>query len=295
MVKQKTGSKLKRNNFVDWIIIIFFLLLISVTLVPILNILSLSVSDDYMAIHNKGMLFPDFAHTSLAAYGAILSSSSIYKSVLMSLIYIVVATAIHIAVTICGGFSISLKTLPGRNVMITILTITMLFGGGLIPTYLTISSYNLIDTFWVFVLPSAANAYHMILMKNFISQLPEEMIEAAELDGANPFFILIRIIVPLSVPVLATLSLFFAVGKWNDWSTAFFYVKTEKWLYPFQNVLRVFVVNSGDSDKTGIDLSGMGEAFRSAMIVVSILPVTIMYLFMQRYLVKGLVVGSVKG
>lgn len=295
MVISKKKSKLKRNNYVDWLIIIFFLLLVSVTLVPILNILSLSVSDDYMAIHNKGMLFPSWEHTTLAAYGAILQSSSIYKSFLMSLIYIVVATTIHIAVTICGGFSISLKTLPGRSLMITILTITMLFGGGLIPTYLTISSYNLIDTFFVFVLPGAANAYHMILMKNFISQLPEEMIEAAELDGANSLYILLRIIVPLSVPVIATLALFFAVGKWNDWSTAFFYVKDEKWLYPFQNVLRVFVVDAGDSDKTGIDLSGLGEAFRSAMIVISILPVTIMYLFMQRYLVKGLVVGSVKG
>lgn len=295
MVMTKKVSKLKRSNYVDWLIVLFFLLLVSVTLVPILNILSLSVSDDYMAIHNKGMLFPSFGHTTLAAYGAILQSSSIYKSFLMSLIYVITATAIHIAVTVCGGFSISLKTLPGRSLMITILTITMLFGGGLIPTYLTISSYNLIDTFFVFVLPGAANAYHMILMKNFISQLPEEMIEAAELDGANSLYILLRIIVPLSVPVIATLALFFAVGKWNDWSTAFFYVKDEKWLYPFQNVLRVFVVDAGDSDKTGIDLSGLGEAFRSAMIVISILPVIIMYLFMQRYLVKGLVVGSVKG
>ena len=143
MVKVKKTSKLKRNDYVDWLIILFFLGLVSITLIPVLNILALSVSDDYMAIHNKGMLFPKFGHTSLAAYGAILSSTSIYKSFLMSLVYVITATAIHIGVTICGGFSISLKTLPGRSVMITILTITMLFGGGLIPTYLTISSYGL--------------------------------------------------------------------------------------------------------------------------------------------------------
>ena len=126
MVMTKKTSKLKRSNYVDWLIVLFFLLLVSVTLIPILNILSLSVSDDYMAIHNKGMLFPSFGHTTLAAYGAILQSSSIYKSFLMSLIYVITATAIHIAVTVCGGFSISLKTLPGRRFMITILTITNL-------------------------------------------------------------------------------------------------------------------------------------------------------------------------
>lgn len=296
MVKQKKMKFSRRkNNVVDYLIILFFLLLVSVTLVPLLNILSLSVSDDYMAIHNKGMLFPTWGHITIDAYRAVLGSSAIYRSFLMSLVYIVVGTSIHIGVTICAGFAISIKKLPLRNLMLSILLLSMLFGGGLIPTYLTISSYGLIDTFWVFVLPSAANAYHIILIKNYIGHLPAGMIEAAEIDGANAFNILYKIIIPLSVPIIATLSLFFAVGKWNDWGTAFFYVKKEKWLYPFQNVLRVFVVDAGSADKTGIDLSGLGEAFKSTMIVISILPVTIMYLFMQKYLVKGLFVGSVKG
>ena len=294
MVKQIKSYR-NRNNFVDYLIIIFFLVLVSITIVPLLNILSLSVSDDYTAIHNKGMLFPTWGHITINAYWAVLSSVSIYKSFLMSMVYVISGTAIHIAVTICAGYAISIKKLPLRNFLLSILLLSMLFGGGLIPTYLTISSYGLIDTFWVFVLPIAANAYHIILIKNYIGQLPDGMIEAAEIDGASAFTILLRIVLPLSIPIIATLSLFFAVGKWNDWATAFFYVKKAKELYPFQNVLRVFVVDAGSADKTGIDLSGLGEAFKSTMIVISILPITIMYLFMQKYLVKGLFVGSVKG
>ena len=192
------------------------------------------------------------------------------------------------------GYVLSIKRLPGRNALLLFVLFTMLFNGGLIPNYLTISSYNLIDNFWVLVLPGAVSGYSIVLMKNYIAQIPASMKEAAEIDGASPTYIMCVIIIPLSVPIIATLSLFCAIGKWNDWTTAFFYIKQEKWLLPFQNVLQSLVVNTDTTNTNNIDLSNLGEAFKNALIVVSIIPVTIAYLCAQKYFIKGLFIGSVK-
>ena len=291
MVKNK---KLKSLNVVDYLIMAFFIVFVLISLVPLLNILSLSISDNYSAIHNKGMLFPDFKHTSFNAYKAVFNSSAIYTSFLISILITVVATLVHIAVTICAGYVLSIKRLPGRNALLLFVLFTMLFNGGLIPNYLTISSYNLIDNFWVLVLPGAVSGYSIVLMKNYIAQIPASMKEAAEIDGASPTYIMCVIIIPLSVPIIATLSLFCAIGKWNDWTTAFFYIKQEKWLLPFQNVLQSLVVNTDTTNTNNIDLSNLGEAFKNALIVVSIIPVTIAYLCAQKYFIKGLFIGSVK-
>ena len=291
MVKNK---KLKSLNVVDYLIMAFFIVFVLISLVPLLNILSLSISDNYSAIHNKGMIFPDFKHTSFNAYKAVFNSSAIYTSFLMSILITVVATLVHIAVTICAGYVLSIKRLPGRNALLLFVLFTMLFNGGLIPNYLTISSYNLIDSFWVLVLPGAVSGYSIVLMKNYIAQIPASMKEAAEIDGASPTYIMFVIIIPLSVPIIATLSLFCAIGKWNDWTTAFFYIKQKKWLLPFQNVLQSLVVNTDTTNTNNIDLSNLGEAFKNALIVVSIIPVTIAYLCAQKYFIKGLFIGSVK-
>ena len=292
MVSKK--YKLKKINYVDILIVLFFVLLISVSLVPLLNILSLSISDDYIAIHNKGMLFPNFNHVSFDAYKAVFNSSAIYQSFFMSVLVTIVATLIHITVTICAGFALSDREMPFRNSLLFFVLFTMLFNGGLIPTYLAISSYGLTDNFLVLVLPGAVSGYSIVLMKNYICQMPKSMKEAAEIDGASPIVLLINIIVPLSGPIIATLCLFCAVGKWNDWTTAFFYIKEARHLWPFQNVLQTIVVNTDSSNAENIDLSKLGEAFKNALIVVSIIPVTILYLCTQKFLVKGLFIGSVK-
>lgn len=298
MVKTKLFNrekKLKSYNYVDWLIIAFFLLLVVISLIPMLNILSLSVSDKLDALKNKAMLFPNFKNMTLGAYSAVFTSDAVYTSLLVSLGTTVVATLLHMLVTVLGGFAISNKKLPGRTLMLVFLVITMLFGGGLIPGYLTISSYGLIDTFWVLVIPGAVGAYSIIMMKNYIINIPESLKESAEIDGANPLVILFQIIVPLSVPIIATLSLFCAVGKWNDWATAFFYIKENKILWPFQNVLQNIVVNLETSNSTGINFAEMGEAFKNALIVISIVPVIFLYLFAQKYFIKGIFIGSVKG
>ncbi len=293
MVKQKT-KKLKRANWVDWCIAIFFFLLISISILPMMNIFSLSISDDYATIADPGMMLPMAGHISFVAYGAVFSSQAVYTSFLVSLLVCALATIIHISVTTLTGFVLSNRKLPGRNVMMMFILITMLFGGGLVPTYLVISSYGMLDTIWVMVLPGAISGYSIILMKNFIINIPTSLIEAAEIDGASPIYVLIKIIVPLSIPIIATLALFCAVGKWNDWMSGYLYIKKNRWLWPFQNVLQNLIVNSDSNNSWGMNLSEYGEAYKNALIIISLLPVVLMYLFAQKYLIKGIFIGSVK-
>ena len=292
MVKRKG---LRGGNVVDWLIVAFFALYVLIALFPILNVLSLSFTKNEYAILHKGLIYINFKHFTLTPYAAVFRSKAIYTSLLISIVITAMATLIHVATALLAGFTLSIKKLPFRKVLMFFVLFTMLFNGGLIPTYLTISSYQMVDTFWVLVLPGAVSAYSVILMRNFISNIPSSLIEAAELDGANPFQVLIRIVIPLSGPIIATVALFCAIGKWNDWTTAVIYIKANRWLWPFQNVLQNIVVDADLSNTVGIDLSNAGIAFSNALIVVSIIPVTLMYLFAQKFLVKGLYIGAVKG
>lgn len=290
----KKKRKLKSANAVDVCINIFFGVVVSVSLIPLLHILALSVSDEYAVLSNPGRLFPDFSHMSFMPYVAVFRSTIIYSSLGISFSIVILATLINMIFTICCGFVLSKKQLPGRNAMMYFVLFTILFGGGLIPTYLTVSSYGLVDTYWVLVLLGAVNGYNIIFMKNFINGIPQSLVEAAEVEGANVFQVLAHIIVPMSKPVIATLSLFCAVGKWNDWSTAYIYIYNAKWLKPFQNVLQDIVVNPDTSNAYGLDLSEFGTAFQNSLIIISLIPVVVLYLLTQKYLVKGLFVGSIK-
>ncbi|MDE6398912.1 MAG: carbohydrate ABC transporter permease, partial [Clostridiales bacterium] len=218
---------------------------------------------------------------------------AIYTSFLLSVAITVFATVIHLVTALLAGFALSIKKLPFRRLMMFLVLFTMLFSSGLIPYYLTLSSYRMVDTIWVLFLPGAVSPYSIFLTRNFISNIPDSLKEAAELDGANPFWMFIRIIVPLCVPIIATLALFCAVGKWNDWTTAAIFIKSKHELRPFVNVLQNVVVNPDPQNATGVEKGGI--AFSNALIVMSIIPVTIMYLCTQRFLLKGLLVGSVKG
>lgn len=291
MVKKRGKNK---NNFVDWLIVAFFGIWVAISLIPLFNIFSLSLADDKTALAHPGMLLPPLKTSTFGSYKAIFKSEAIYRSFLISLLVTAIATTIHIATTLLSGFVLSNKRLPGRNALLFFILITMLFGGGLIPTYLVISSYGMVDTMWVLILPGAVSGYSIILMKNFISNIPASLIEAAEVDGANPFYILVRIVAPLSVPIIATLALMCAVGKWNDWMTGFIYIKKNKLLWPFQNVLQTLVVNADTQNSVGMDLSKFNESFKNALIVVSLIPVIVIYLFAQRFLIKGIFIGSVK-
>lgn len=287
MVKAKN-----KFNAVDAVITVVILLLVVITIVPFMNLISLSLSSNKAILENRNLLLPkDF--TALA-YKFILSSRAIYISFWVTLLITATSTVFNITVTIITGYVLSVKGLPFRRGMMLFVLITMVFSGGLIPTYLIISSLKLIDTFWVLTLPGAVSAYSIFLMKNFIIQIPESLRDAAQIDGAGPIRVLLHVIVPLSVPIIATLALFCAVGKWNDWFSAVIYIKKQRWLIPIQTLLQNLVVNIDTGANTDINMGELSEAYQSALIVVSILPIVIAYPFVQKYFVKGMFIGSVK-
>lgn len=290
----KKVKKLHSANYVDVLIVIFFIIVVSISLVPMLNIFSLSISDRYAASVNPGRLFPDFKHVSLVAYKAVITSKAVYRGLLISFLVVIVGTLIYMILNVMVGFAVSNEKVPGRKIMMMYVVFTILFSGGLIPTYLAIDSYNMIDTFWVMVIPYSVNGYNVVLIKNHIAGIPKSLLESAEIDGANPVVMLIRIVLPLCVPVMATLALMCAIGKWNDWMTYFLYARGVQWLKPFQNVLQDVVVNIDITNAEGMNLAEFGAAFQNALIMISLVPIVGMYLLAQKYLIKGLFIGSVK-
>ena len=287
-------KKLHSANYVDVLIVIFFILTVSISLVPMLNIFSLSISDEYAATVNPGRFIPDFNHVTIAAYKAVLTSTAVYRGLLVSLLVVVVGTIVYMVLTMAVGFAVSNNNVPGRKFMMYYVLFTILFNGGLIPTYLAIDSYGLMNSFWVLVLPNAVNGYNVVLIKNHICNIPKGLIESAEIDGANPLVVFIKIVLPLCIPVVATLALFCAIGKWNDWMSYFLYARQVQWLKPFQNVLQDVVVNVDLSNANDMNLSEFGTAFQNALIVFSLIPIVALYLLTQKYLIKGLFIGSVK-
>ena len=290
----KRVKKLHSANYVDVLIVIFFILAVSISILPMLNILSLSISDRYAASVNPGRLFPDFKHVSLMAYKAVITSKAVYRGLLVSFLVVIVGTIIYMVLNVMVGFAVSNDKVPGRKIMMMYVVFTILFSGGLIPTYLAIKSYNMIDTFWVLVIPYSVNGYNVVLIKNHIAGIPKSLLESAEIDGANPVVMLVRIVLPLCVPVMATLAMMCAIGKWNDWMTYFLYARGVQWLKPFQNVLQDVVVNIDITNAEGINLAEFGTAFQNALIIISLVPIVGMYLLAQKYLIKGLFIGSVK-
>lgn len=282
----------KDKTAFDYVLIIILTILAAITILPFMNIIAISFSDYASVIENTGMIWP--VNFNLEAY-AIIGSPDIYRSFAMTIFYVVVGTVLHLIMCLITAYALSVKNLPGRKVMLMILVIPMLFGGGLIPTYLVIKSLGMLDSILVFIIPGLVSPYNIILMKNFLLQVPDSLFEAAQIDGAKHTTILFRIVAPLSKPILATLALFTGVGRWNDWFTAVMYINDTK-LYPIQNVLRDLTLG-GSSLAPSIFTSSRYTADISVQMAVTIIatvPIILVYPFLQKYFVKGIFMGSIK-
>lgn len=234
----------------------------------------------------------------LDAYEVIFSSRMIFSGILSSVIITGVGTLIAIVLTVTTAYPLSKKHLMGRSLIQRMVVFTLLFNAGLIPTYMVIRGLGMIDTYWSLWLPGAINAFNLILMRNFFQQIPPELEESALIDGANEVISLIKIVVPLSLPAIATFTLFYAVMHWNGYFTSIMYINSpEKW--PIQVWLRQIVILSQGNFADGVDpelySDVPGETVKLAVIVVATLPILTVYPFLQRYFVKGVMMGSVKG
>lgn len=277
--------------------VILFLVILS-TLYPIAYVFALSFSDNAAILGGKVSVYP--VNFNLNAYIVILKHHMFWIGYKNTFVYTLVSTIIGLTLTIMCAYPLSKKNLKGKNFFTGLIVFTMFFGGGLIPNYLLIKNLRMIDTIWAVTVPGVISVWNMVIMRTFFQGIPDSLEEAASIDGMNPIGILINIILPLSKPILATIGLFIAVREWNSWFGALIYLNTNN-KFPVMLYLRNIVssgsqLSSSDSgNELGQSIRDSSEAMKSATIILVALPIILIYPFIQKYFVKGMMVGSIKG
>ena len=269
-------------------------------LYPLIYVLSASFSDPAVVISGEMLLFPK--NVTLDSYERVFAHSDIMLGYKNTLIYTVLGTAVNMIMTVLCAYPLSRRDLGGRNVIMGLIVFTMYFSGGLIPTYLVVSRWlNLKNTVWAVVLPGAISVYNMIIMRNyFVSSIPGELNEAAMIDGCSDFRLLGSIVLPLSMPVLAVIGMYYMVGHWNSWYDAMLYM-TKKKFYPLQLVLKTILVVDPESMLDSADSADvmrqimLTESIKYSVIVVASAPMLAVYPFLQKFFVKGVMVGAING
>ena len=290
--------KLSRNEKIAHGIIYSLLIAITMAfLIPFIIVLSTSfISEDEFAQRGGYVLYPE--DISLGAYDILFGRSKVILNAYgVTLFRVVVGTAFNLAFTITMAYALAQKQMPGRIPITIFVFITMVFSGGLIPRFLLVDALGLRNTLWSMVFPSLISAWNLLIMRNFFMSLPEELFDAAIVDGASPATVLLRIVLPLSMPVIATIGLFYAVWHWNSWFDAAIYIDRTN-LKPMQIILRGLLETTsmqGLEELAFIEDPPPAASLRSALIIVSTVPVLFVYPFIQRYFVKGIMIGGVKG
>lgn len=265
------------------------------TLFPLVNIVARSFSDEHFIRSGQVNLLPKGFN--LTTYHRVMEDPVFWTNYRNTVIYTVVATAISMVLTTCYAYVLSKKQLRGRGVLAGIALFTLFFNGGLIPNYVLVSNLGLRNTIWAIVLPNAINVFNLLVMKSFFESLPVELEEAAAVDGLNTYQTLLRIVLPLSKAVIATMVLFYAVSFWNSWFSAFLYLDRSE-LFPVTVYLRNLIAGAtGGSDVTTASETALQIAanIQAVTIVLTVLPIMLVYPFIQRYFVSGVMLGAVKG
>ena len=298
---ENKNARMSRSDVLFEIVIVVLLSIFSLIIVyPLIYVISASFSDAVSVTAGKMILWP--VDVTLSSYAEIFKNKNIMTGYKNSIIILFIGTVYNVAMTILAAYPLSRRTLWGRNVLMKFITFTMFFSGGLIPVYLMVSkTLGLTNSWAALILPGSVSVYNLIIMRTFFStSIPYELQEAAEIDGASHFLTLTRIILPLSGPIIAVIALYYGVGHWNSYFSALLYIADES-KQPLQLFLRKVLIIS--SSQSLMDM-GADEAARQAMraevikyavIVLSSLPMLILYPFVQRFFVKGVMIGSVKG
>lgn len=295
---------MKKRTREDWIvdgsIFVILILLCVITLYPFWYVLVVSVSSpEGIAKAGGFMIWPEGFN--LDAYAAVMKTSDIWIGFRNSIFYVVVGTAISVALTVLLAYPLSKKNLWGRRGLTLLITVTMFFSGGLMPSYILISKVlNLDGTPLAMLLPGAISTYNMLMMRTYFEGLPKELEESAQIDGANAMQTLIKIILPLSLPSIAVISLFYAVGMWNAWMNANLYLSRNRDLWPLALYMREVLVQGNVNSIQG-QMSGaaggtvqMAKSLKMATTIVSTVPILVVYPFVQRYFTQGVVMGAIK-
>ncbi|RSM74312.1 sugar ABC transporter permease [Actinoplanes sp. ATCC 53533] len=275
---------------------VFLTAVVFVTLYPFVNIVARSLSDESYLIAGKVSLVP--RGFDLTAYKLVMSDSMFWTNYRNTVVYTVVATFIAIVLTTCYAYVLSKPRLKGRGALVGIAVFTMFFSGGLIPNYVLITSLGMKNSIWAVVLPNAINVFNLLVMKAFFESLPVELEEAAAVDGLSTYGTLLRIVLPLSKAVIATMVLFYAVSYWNSWFTAFLYMDRQE-LFPVTVYLRNLLAGATGAQSAGgvadADAVQAAATLQAVTVVLTTLPILAVYPFIQRYFVSGVMLGAVKG
>jgi ABC-type sugar transport system, permease component len=284
------------NKAFSTVNIILQVLLAASILLPFIYILSVSISDPDLAIKGQIWLLPK--GITLKAYKYVFDFPGFWNAYYNTIWYTTVATIIGIVVSIITSYPLSQKNLDGRNIFMIFLMITMYFSGGMIPTYLVIKTLHLVDTRWVMVVPGAVVVFYIIMMRTFFQAIPDSLIESAKIDGASHFVILLKVIIPLSKAVIAVIMLYYAVNNWNSYFSALIYLNNSK-LFPVQIILQKVLIsvqaNRALEGMQTTERQTLGMGIRYGMIIITILPIVCVYPFLQKYFMKGVMIGAVKG
>lgn len=288
--------KKKKMSAAETLLYVIVTLIVVICIYPFLNVLACSVSGKAAVLGGKVTFYPiDFQ---LDAYREIFKQQSVWLSMQVTCVVTLSGTMLGLALTIAAAYALSKEKLKGRKIISGFMLFTMYFGGGIIPTFIVVRSLGMYDTYAALVVPSAMSVFNFIVMRTFFRELPKELEEAALIDGAGDMKVLFQIALPLSVPIIATIGLFYAVVYWNDYFSSLIYIQSaEKFSLQLRLRQMLFAneLNQASMAAEGMGTQAMSESLKMATVVFATLPIILVYPWLQKYFVKGVMLGSVKG
>ena len=299
MKRYKKITRTPGEWVLDIVKVVFLAFVVVVTVYPFWNIFIISINDATDAIRGGLYFLP--RKLSLSSYAEILGRSTFLASIKVSVGRTLIGTPIAVLVTAMLAYPLSRKDLVGRKFWNLLFVFTMYFGGGLVPYYMVLKGIHMLNTFWVFIFPMMMSVYNMILIRSYIESMPDSLFEAAKIDGANDLVVFVKMVIPLSKPILMTVALFVAISQWNSWFDAYLYTSDQA-LKPMQSILGEILnqYQTGASTSQAMSNAKAGvtvtpDSIRMAATMVATLPIIMVYPFVQKYFVKGIMLGAVKG
>ncbi|GIN72536.1 sugar ABC transporter permease [Bacillus sp. J14TS2] len=294
-------ARTKGDKIFDLFNTIFFMIVLFITIYPLYFMVIASFSSPDAVNNGEIWLWPK--DITFKGYEMIFDHDKIWTGYKNSIIYTVLGTAINVVLTITGGYALSRKDLAGRNMFMFFIVFTMFFSGGMIPSYLLVKDLGMVNTIWAMVIPNAISAYNLIIVRTFFQgTIPDELLEAGKIDGCTNLNFFLKIVVPLSTPIIAVMVLFHAVGHWNTYFNALIYLRDSA-LHPLQLVLREVLVLSQANEVTDSgalagmesEMQNISELIKYGVVIIASLPMLVLYPFVQKHFVKGVMIGSIKG
>ena len=300
-LSRKNAIKVPRGDKIYYgIVNLFLFLFFMAILLPLLNVLASSFSEAKAVNQGKVLFWP--VQFTTKGYKAVFEYRGIWRSYANTFLYTITGTAVNLAMTLMCAYPLARKDLPFKGPVVALFMFTMLFGGGTIPNYILIRNLHMMNTIWAMIIPGAISVYNMIIARTFIQNIPAELEEAATIDGRPAVRSFLRILLPLSKPVISVLGLYYAVAHWNDYFTAFLYMSDNEKM-PLQITLRAILINNSFSadaaasidEETLLNNQALQDLLKYSLIIVSSVPVLIIYPFVKKYFLKGVMLGAVKG